>query len=238
MILTDFGRALAQLADRRFRRVLWLGLGITLLLLILFYAGFLWFIEWLDPGSFVLPVFGQISWAGDLLGWVGLGVMLFLSMVLMIPVASAITSLFLDDVADAVEAQYYPDLPPVPRVGFLQGLAETFGFLGLMIVANLAALVIGAFLPFGYPVIFYLMNGWLLGREYFQIAALRREGAEGARALRRRHSGEIWLAGCLMALPLSVPLVNLFIPVLGAATFTHLYHRLRGRSAIPPVRRR
>ena len=30
----------------------------------------------------------------------------------------------------------------------------------------------------------------------------------------------------LMALPLSIPLVNLVIPILGAATFTHLFHRL------------
>jgi uncharacterized protein involved in cysteine biosynthesis len=70
------------------------------------------------------------------------------------------------------------------------------------------------------------MNGFLLGREYFQIAAMRREGREGAKALRKRHIGTIWLAGCLMALPLSIPVVNLLIPVLGAATFTHLYHRL------------
>jgi CysZ protein len=165
-------------------------------------------------------------------------VILVLSMFLMIPVASAITSLFLDDVADAVEAEYYPDLPPVPRVGFLEGVVETVSFLGLMIAANLIALFFAGILPFGYPVVFYLMNGWLLGREYFQIAALRREGREGARALRRRNAGTIWLAGCLMALPLSIPLVNLFIPVLGAATFTHLYHGLSGRGAIPPARRR
>ena len=75
------------------------------------------------------------------------------------------------------------------------------------------------------------MNGFLLGREYFQVAAMRREGRSGAAALRRRHAGTIWLAGVLMALPLSIPLLNLFVPILGAATFTHLYHRLTGRGA-------
>ena len=29
-----------------------------------------------------------------------------------------------------------------------------------------------------------------------------------------------------MAMPLMVPIANLFVPVLGAATFTHLVHRL------------
>lgn len=228
MILRDFALALAQFWDPRFRRVLWLGVALGLALLVAFYAGLLWLIEWLAPGSFVLPVLGEVTWVGDLLSWLSLILMLFLSMFLMIPVASAITSLFLDDVADAVEARHYPHLPPVARVSFADGLRETVGFLALLIVANLAALVLGLFLPFGYPFVFYLMNGWLLGREYFQIAALRREGRDRARALRRAHGGEIWLAGCLMALPLSVPLLNLFIPVLGAATFTHLYHRVRG----------
>jgi uncharacterized protein involved in cysteine biosynthesis len=55
---------------------------------------------------------------------------------------------------------------------------------------------------------------------------MRRIGRANAKTLRKTHSGKIWLAGCLMALPLSIPLVNLVIPILGAATFTHLFHRL------------
>ena len=152
--------------------------------------------------------------------------MLFFSMFLMVPVASAITSLFLDDVAQAVENVYYPALPPVPRASFAEGLRDTLAFLALLIGANLAALVLYVWVPFASPFIFYAMNGFLLGREYFQLAAMRREGRAGARAMRRRHGAEIWVAGCLMALPLSIPLVNLLIPILGAATFTHLYHRL------------
>ena len=105
-------------------------------------------------------------------------------------------------------------------------MRETFGFLALLIGANLAALLVYVALPFSIPFLFYGMNGFLLGREYFQLAAMRRIGREGARALRRRHLPQIWLAGCLMAVPLSIPLVNLLIPILGAATFTHLYHRL------------
>ena len=31
-----------------------------------------------------------------------------------------------------------------------------------------------------------------------------------------------------MAAPLTVPILNLVVPVLGAATFTHLFHRLEG----------
>ena len=225
MIFADFGRAVTQLGDPRFLRVLGIGIALTIALLVGCYAGLLALVDLFDPGTLTLPVIGPVTWIGDLLGWGSLFLMLFFSMFLMVPVASAITSLFLDDVAQAVENVYYPALPPVPRASFAEGLRDTLAFLALLIGANLAALVLYVWVPFASPFIFYAMNGFLLGREYFQLAAMRREGRAGARAM-RRHGAEIWVAGCLMALPLSIPLVNLLIPILGAATFTHLYHRL------------
>jgi uncharacterized protein involved in cysteine biosynthesis len=79
--------------------------------------------------------------------------------------------------------------------------------------------------PF-YILVFWALNGFLLGREYFAMAAMRRLPRDQARAMRRRNFLTIWAAGILMALGLSLPLANLLVPVLGAATFTHLYHRL------------
>lgn len=222
----DIALALGQLFDPRFRRVLALGIALTFALLVLFYAALLWVVAWVSAAPLTLPVVGEVTWLGDLLGWASFFLIVFFSMFLMIPVASAITSLFLDDVADAVEARHYPALPPVPRVGFAEGLRETVSFLAILIAANLLATVLYVGFPPLTPLIFYGMNGYLLGREYFQIAALRREGRAGAAALRRRHRGQIWLAGCAMAVPLSIPLVNLVVPVLGAAVFTHTYHRL------------
>lgn len=226
MIFTDFGKAVMQLADPRFRRVIGIGIVLSIALLVACYAGLLWLIESLNPGSIEIPGIGPITWLGDLLSWGSLFVMLFLSMFLMIPVASAITSMFLDDVANAVEDEYYPDLPRAPSVPFWDAVRDTVNFLGVLIGANVVALFIYALLPFLAPFIFLALNGYLLGREYFQIAAMRREGRDGAKALRKKHRGTIWIAGCLMAVPLAIPLLNLLIPVLGAATFTHLYHRL------------
>jgi uncharacterized protein involved in cysteine biosynthesis len=225
----DVRLALAQMFDARFRRVLWLGIALTVALLIAFYAVFLWLIADLTTGAMVLPVVGEVSWLGDLLGWASFFLVVFFSMFLMIPVASAVTSLFLDDVADAVEAEHYPHLPPVPRMSLGEGLRETVAFLVVLVGANILALGLYVFLPFAAPLIFYALNGFLLGREYFQIAAMRRLGRQGAADLRKRHRGQIWLAGCVMAVPLSIPLVNLLVPVLGAATFTHTFHRLAGR---------
>lgn len=226
MILTSFFKALAQLPDPRFRRVLWLGIGLTIALLIVAYALILWAIEVTTGAGVAIPGVGEVSWVGDLLGWGSLLIMLVLSVFLMVPVASAITSLFLDDVAHAVEAEHYPKLPPVARVPLWDSLRDTVNFLGVLVGANVLALFAYILMPFAAIFIFYGLNGFLLGREYFQLAAMRRLGREGAKSLRSRHTGTIWLAGCLMALPLSIPLVNLFIPILGAATFTHLFHAL------------
>lgn len=225
MIFSDFRLALSQFFDRRFLRVLLLGVGLSIALLVGFSAIILWLID-SGTDTLTLPGGHEVEWIGDLFVIGSFLVLLVISMVLMIPVASAVTSLFLDDVAHAVEEEHYPHLPPVGRVTFWAGLRDTLNFLGLMLFANFCALLLIAVLPFATLPIFYGLNGFLLGREYFQIIAMRRLGREKAKELRAANSGQIWLAGCLMAIPLSIPLINLVIPVLGAATFTHLFHRL------------
>ncbi len=226
VIFSSFGKALAQARDRSFRRVLWIGIGLTVALLVVVYATFLYFLQSVMGDTTTLPLIGEVTWINDLLGWSSFGLMLILSVFLMVPVASAITSLFLDEVAKAVEARHYPSLPPPPKMPWWDALRDTVNFLGVLIAANGVALMIYGFVPPLAPFIFWIVNGLLLGLEYFQLAAMRRIGRKAAKALRRRHLGTIWMAGILMAMPLSVPFVNLVIPILGAATFTHIYHRV------------
>ncbi len=230
MILTAFLKAIAQLPDRRFRSVLWRGIGLTIALLVAIYAMLLWLIDWLTTEPLSLPVVGEVTWLGDLLSWGSLGVMLVVSVFLMIPVASTITSLFLDEVAQAVEDKHYQHLPVAQKTTFFDGLRDTVNFLGVLIGANIFAFILYAILPFAAFFIFYALNGFLLGREYFQLAAMRRIGRDNAKQLRKKHRGTIWAAGCLMAVPLTFPLINLVIPILGAATFTHLFHQLSVRT--------
>lgn len=226
MILRSFLLTLGQLGDRRFRRVLLLGIGLGLALLVAFFAALMWLLNYFVGPEATLPFIGEVTWLNDLVSWTALFSMIVLSVFLMVPVASAITSLFLDDVADAVEERHYPHLPRAERVPFWDAVRDTVNFLGVLIGANLLAFVLYAFFaPFAL-FIFWGLNGFLLGREYFTLAAMRREGRAGAKALRKRHFGKIWIAGILMAMPLSLPLINLVIPILGAATFTHLYHQI------------
>ncbi|SPF81171.1 EI24 domain-containing protein [Pseudoprimorskyibacter insulae] len=230
MIFSSFLRALGQIGDPRFRKVLFLGIVLAFALLVAFYAAFLAFLQWALPASSTLPLIGEVHWINDLVSWSSLLLMTLLSVFLMVPVASAITSMFLDEVAQAVEDKHYPHLPPATPVPFGEALRDTVNFLGVLIGANVLALLLYAIFAPLAPFIFWGLNGFLLGREYFTLAAMRRIGREGAKALRRRYALKIWLAGILMAVPLSFPLINLLIPILGAATFTHLYHGLQSQA--------
>ncbi|GHC14710.1 MAG: hypothetical protein BGP11_15585 [Rhodobacterales bacterium 65-51] len=226
MIFSDFTRALGQIGDPRFRRVLLLGVGLALALLVGVYAGMLFLIEWLAPASVDIPLVGPVGGLDTLLSIGSALLMVGLSIFLMVPVAALFSGLFLEDVAQAVEDRHYPTLPPVPRLKLSDSLIDAVNFFGLLVMANVLALLLYPFAGPLVPVVFWAVNGFLLGREYFTLVAMRRLGRKGAKALRARHNGAIWLAGTLMAAPLSFPLVNLFIPVLGVATFTHMFHRL------------
>jgi CysZ protein len=228
MILASFAAALRQIGDRRFRRVIWLGLALSVALLVAVYAGFLWLVQTISPDQIDIPLVGPVAGLDTLLSWGSVLFMIGLSIFLMVPVAAAFSGLFLEDVAQAVEDRHWPHLPLVPRLPLGDTLIATANMFALVLVVNLGALMLFPVAGIFAPVVFWVANGFLLGREYFMMAAMRRLGRDGARALRARHAGRIWIAGTLMAAPLSVPFVNLLIPVLGAATFTHLFHRLAG----------
>ncbi len=226
VIFTSFTTAAGQLSDPRFRSVLLKGLALTFGLLISAYLVLFWGVQWMLPDQITLPCIGEITFLDDLLSWGSVILLFFLSPLLMVPVASAFTGLFLDDVADAVEAEHYPSFPPARRVGIWEGLRESLRFLGVLVAANLAALLVYIILAPLAPLIFYGLNGFLLGREYYRMIAVRRLGREGATAAFRHNLPTIWIAGALMAFPLTIPLVNLLVPVVAAATFTHIYHHL------------
>jgi CysZ protein len=232
MIWQSFGLALAQLGDGRFLRVVLAGIGLTLALLFAVYAAFLWAIQTFVPDTVSLPGLGPIAGVDTALGIGSLVLMIGLSVFLMVPVAAAFSGLFLDRVADAVEDKHYPHLPPAGDLGLGDTLIATINIFGLLVAINLLAAVAYLFAgPFA-PVIFLLLNGYLLGREFFMLAAMRRMPRVQAKLLRSDNALTIWFAGILMATPLAIPLVNLVIPVLGAATFTHIFHRLARQGVV------
>lgn len=229
-LIGDFLRALGQIPDGRFLWVLIKALGMTVLLLLGAAAGAGWLAGFIPTSLGTWPLIGEVNLPSLGLQGLAIGGMLIASSFLMIPVAAVFVGFFLDQIADAVEARHYPNLP-TPRRGTLAGdILQALRFTGTVLLVNLIALVpYLVFLVLMPPLAIamaYGINGYLLGREYFELVASRHVPAAEAAALRRRNWARTWFAGVLMAVPLTIPVMNLIVPVLGVATITHQFHRL------------
>lgn len=225
-MLNDIARALGQLGDPRFMGAVLKALGVTIGVLIAASWALFALFGWLLPDSFTLPWVGAVSLTADWLSWAGILLLTVVSVFLMLPVAFVCVGFFLDDIVDAVEAKHYPHLGPAPRLSIPAALREAVSLLALVILVNGLALVVYLVSTVAAPFVFWAVNGFLLGREYFQLVAERRAGRKPAAALRTANRGQVWALGVLLAVPLSVPLINLFVPVLGVAAYTHMFHRV------------
>ncbi len=234
-LIGDFLRAVGQLLDARFLGVLARALALTVALLAAFSGGAVWLVGFLPP-SFDLWLIGEVETPLTAIRAATLGALVVASAFLMFPVAAAFVGLFIDQIADAVEARHYPDLGEPHRLGLWQELRAGVTFAAFVLAVNAVALVFYLVSgPFA-PLVFWAVNGFLLGREYFELVAARRLGPEGVAKMRRRHRLAVWLAGTLMAVPLSVPILNLVVPLVGVATFTHMFHRLWRRNGLSAPR--
>jgi CysZ protein len=223
-IFRSFFLSLGQFGDPVFQRILGASIFAALGVLWAIALGLSWVIAYLLSDGITLPLIGTVLDKPLSIGWSSFFIAIGLSVFLMVPVASSISSLFVDRVARAVETRHYPNIPmPRPQT-IADALRDTFGFLGILIAANIVSVVLYIILPMFSVLIFWGLNGYLLGREYFQMAASRHVGRPNAKLLWRKNRFIIWTAGILMVAPLSIPIVNLIVPVLAAATFTHLYH--------------
>ncbi|WP_265501911.1 EI24 domain-containing protein [Paracoccus beibuensis] len=228
-------RGWADLLRPSVLRLVLLGVALTIGLFVALQALIFWAIRIWLPGGLTLPWLGQVEF-GAVLSWGSLALFPVMGIFLMAPVAAGFAGLFAENVADAVERLHYPN-----RRGrspdFLDGLLESLAVLVAILGVTVLSLVLTPFLGPLAPVLFYGANGWLLGREFFQMAA-RRHLAEGpAHALRRANTARVTLTGVLVAIGLTIPLVNIALPLLAAAAFTHLFQMVSG-SAGPASRYR
>lgn len=200
------------------------GIGLTLVLFVALQAGAFWLIRIWTPGSLTLPFLGTID-LGNTLSWGSLALFPLMGFFLMAPVAAGFAGLFAERVADAVEAIHYPGRRGA-SLDFLDGFLESLAVMAAVLAVAVLSLILTPFIGPLAPILFYGLNGWLLGREFFQLAARRHLQEPQATALRQRHAATVTLAGALVAVALTVPIVNIAVPLLAAAAFTHLFHLL------------
>ncbi|HEX4533665.1 MAG TPA: EI24 domain-containing protein [Rhizomicrobium sp.] len=201
--------------DPAFVGIVWKSLALTLGLFVVLFVGAEWLVvhlpalrwhwmnvalEVLTPVLFILLLFA----AGA-------------------PVAAIFGSLFLDTIADAVEARDYANDPKAAGISFWAGLVAGLRLAFWIVVLNLLLLPFQILLPVIGTALTFVLDGWLLGREFFELAALRHLPRREADAMRRRHRGGILGAGLVISLLAFVPIVNLIAPLFGAALMVHLF---------------
>ena len=159
-----------------------------------------------------------------LLKWMAGFATLALAWLLFPVVASLLIGVFLEHVCRVVEEEHYPDLPDAPGVTILKGVGIALSYTCALITGNVALLLLLVSFPAIYPVAWTLLNGYLLGREYVELIALRRLSPSEAKAIRRRHVGESTGAGAIFSVLMAIPLLNLIVPVFATAMTTHRFH--------------
>lgn len=210
--------ALRQTFSPLLRGVLLKSIGLALLLLVALAIGLeallARFVDW--------PSYPWIETTLAVIAGLGL---LFGIVYLVPAVSSAVAGLFMDEVAEKVEAASYPGDPPGQAQPVVRSLLYSARFFGVVLAVNLAALLL-LLVPGVNIIIFYVANAYLLSREYFEMAAMRHRSPEAASAFRRAHARDVFIAGLLISPLLLVPIVNLIMPVFGTAFMVHYCRRL------------
>ena len=238
-------KAISQMLSPPMRSILWRSIGLALVLITVLAVGLQRLLSWFATS-------GE-GWAEAMLGpgyhtslnalaWVvsiaaGLGVVLG-GIFLMPAISSLVASFFVDDVGDLVEREYYP--AEEPGVALPLGIAMTEGVKTalLTILVYLVALPFVLFAGAGF-FIFFIATAWLLGREYFELAAMRFRSPAQAKAMRKDNAATVFTAGLIIAAFVSIPIVNLATPLFGMAFMVHMHKRLSGQrpELIEPRRR-
>jgi uncharacterized protein involved in cysteine biosynthesis len=239
-------KAISQMLSPPMRSILWRSIGLALVLITVLAIGLQRGLSWLatsgegwaeamlGPGSHTPLI--VVTWFISIAA--GFGVV-FGGIMLMPAITSLVASLYVDDVAEHVEREYYPAERPGSALPFGIAMREGLKAAGLTILVYLIALPF-VFLAGAGFLIFFLATAWLLGREYFELAAMRFRPPDEAKAMRRDNAATVFTAGLIIAAFVSIPIVNLATPLFGMAFMVHMHKRLSGSrpELIEPARRR
>jgi CysZ protein len=225
MLIDVILKAWRQVLSPPFRRIVWRSLALTVTLLVL---------AWLALTKLFGAYLGAHTISGaypilDTIAFFLAGAGLFVALAYILPAVSAlVASYFLDEAAERVESDNYPQDPPGKAMPLGRSLLYGLRFAGLSLVVNAAALLL-VFIPGVNLVAFFLANGYLLGREYFELAAARFRPLPEVATMRMRYRGTVFAAGLMLALLVAVPIVNLLTPLVGIALMVHLHKQLSQR---------
>lgn len=211
-------KGIRQLSDSKTRQLVWLSIGVAALTFLILFAC-------IEIALRYTSIFqtGWIEAIADILGRLASGVLTWL----LFPAAiSAVVGLFLERAVRTVEAQHYPALPPIDERPPLESLLTAVKFLVIMVALNLA-LFFFIFTGPLYLILYYLVNGYLISREFFELVAIRRIDIGSTSTLRKQFQIPLLIVGTIFAVLMTIPIVNLLTPIIATATMVHLFEKWR-----------
>ena len=227
-------KAIAQLGDPKMRNVFLKGVAGAVLVLIALYIGVSYAFSHMVLVE--IPLIGwffEYEWVTNLVdmtsGFVFGGVFLTITYFLFPPIMVAVTSIFLDEVCEAVEARHYPRLGRPRFIPTMENIGGALKFLCVVIIINILALpfyIMTIWIAGLGLVLYYLINGYLFGREYFELVAHRRLNPKVARNLRKSSPANVMLLGFAAAFGMTIPILNLFVPIIAAAAMVHVFMKI------------
>ena len=215
-------KTLSQMASRPFAWVLARAFALTLALFALIF----WLMQWALGAVPELP-WGWLNTAVTVLANAGLILSFFF---LLFPVAALFVGLFLEEIADAVEARYYAQDGAADGPGLVAGLVTGLRFFAVVVLLNLALLPAYLLLPGLNVMLFLAVNGYVIGREYFELVASRHHNRVEVKRMRKNQRFRIFGAGLVIAIPLTIPVVNFIGPLFGAAFMVHVFKDIERRA--------
>ena len=218
MMIQALIKAIAQLNDKAIQKTLLLSISASLAVFV---------VLWLVIGFLLTSTtFFEWGWLDTIIDFMGGLATLVITWFLFPGIVTAVIGLFLDGVAKAVEAKHYPGLPPADGSSVGETVIASLRFVLMLVILNVFMLLF-LIVPPVFPFVFYSVNGYLLGREYFELVSLRRMSPAHARELRKQHQGTLFIFGIFIALLLTIPVVNLLTPIVATAAMIHLFEKFR-----------
>jgi CysZ protein len=237
-MIDDVVNSITQMFAPPLRAILWRSIALAVALIVVGGIALQRVLVWLlDAGgaSAEATLGPHAHTPVAILAWVlsfaaGVGVVVG-SVMLMPAVTALVGGFFSDRIGEEVEREYYPADPlgqALPlSLALWEGIKTALMALVIYLVALPLILLAGA-----GAVIFFLATAYILGRQYFELAAMRFRPPTEAKLLRKHNATMVYIGGLIITAFVSIPIVNLATPIFAMALMVHMHKRVSAKALV------
>ncbi len=217
MLVSSFIKSLHNLLSASFVKVLIYSFVISACILSVFLFSSFYFIQ--------QAISLSSGWLAQLLNWVaaaGAGLSAWFLFPVFIPL---IAGFFSEKIANDIEKKDY-GIISIGQISVFQDLNQNIRFTAKALILNILCLPL-YITGFLFPLVYYPLNAWLLGRQFFEMTTARHIGYDAAFVIRKNNKISIWILGGILLFMSNLPIIQLIVPFFGVAIMVHYYQLIR-----------